>query len=53
MSVVKFLPPALQDDYYELITYVKEKIIQSRPIQEISFIEAEPGHLRELGDEEF
>lgn len=26
MSMIKILPPALQDDYYEFTAYVKEKI---------------------------
>lgn len=26
MNVVQYLPNALQDDYFELVTFVKEKI---------------------------
>ena len=44
MSIMKLLPLSLQDDFFELTTYVKEKIGEIRSQNEISFIMAEPGN---------
>lgn len=45
MSMVKLLPNSvLQDDYLELVAYLKEKIQDIKNNNEISFIYAEPGN---------
>lgn len=51
MAVVKLLPIALQDDFFELTAYVKDKISRIRMQNDISFIMAEPGDRPESVDD--
>ncbi len=43
LSMIKILPRQLEDDYNEFISYVKEKILEIKNENQLSFIMAEVG----------
>lgn len=50
-AMSKMLPANLQDDYFEFMSYIKEKITDIKQHNEISFIRAEPGNEPQLLDD--